>query len=328
MTDHLFEPGSLHLVAGGAGFIGSHLCDLLLSKGLRVLAVDDLSLGKPGNVAHLAANPQYAFVQADTSTESGWKLVADHLKDDKPTVIWHLAANSDISAGVADAQVDLRRTFMTTHATVEAAKRLGVRALAFASTSAVYGELNVILDETSGPLQPVSNYGAMKLASEAILSAATSSILDHVWVFRFPNVIGSRSTHGVIHDFFHKLLKTPGQLDVLGNGTQCKPYLHVQELVDALWHITTHSSGKVNCYMIGPEGAGTTVREIAEMVVAEAGGNAAIVYGTGDRGWVGDVPKFEYSTAKLQKLGWQPTLGSTDAVRRAVREIHAEILGK
>ncbi len=327
MNDSCFHAGALHIVTGGAGFIGSHLADRLLAEGLRVLIADDFSLGTRQNLEGCSKHPAAVIVEADVACPAGWQKIANVLATERtqPVMIWHMAANSDIPAGIHDPDVDFRRTFLTTYETLRGAHVLGVRSVAFASTSAVYGELDCVLHENTGPLQPVSNYGAMKLASEAALTAAISTRLDRTWIFRFPNVIGPRATHGVIHDFFHKLRRTPHRLEVLGDGTQCKPYLHVSELVDAMWHIATHAREKINCILIGPEGEGATVREIAERVVAEVGGNVKIAYGEGNRGWIGDVPRFRYSIEKLKKLGWHPRLTSTEAVARAVREIYQEI---
>ena len=177
------------------------------------------------------------------------------------------------------------------------------------------------LREDMGPLLPISNYGAMKLASEAMISAAAESWLNRAWVFRFPNVVGTPATHGVILDFVRKLKATPGELQVLGNGTQQKAYVHVADLVDAMCFITEHAQEMVNVYNIGPSDSGCSVRQIAETVVRRVSPGAKIAYGTEGRGWVGDVPRFSYSVAKLAALGWNTSHGSVDAVARAVDEI-------
>ena len=161
----------------------------------------------------------------------------------------------------------------------------------------------------------------MKLASEAAISAALESYLERAFVFRFPNVIGVPATHGVILDFIRKLRATPGNLDVLGDGTQQKSYLHVDELVDAMLFIRARAAERLNYYNVGADDEGVTVRFIAEQVVARVAPDARITFGQGNKGWVGDVPKFTYSIAKLSKLGWRPHLGSAQAIRRAVGEI-------
>jgi len=235
-----------------------------------------------------------------------------------------MAANSDIRAGVADPDVDFRDTFLTTYNLLKLMREHKIPRLAFASTSAIYGDLNQKLTEDIGPLFPISNYGAMKLASEAAISAAAESFLERAWIFRFPNVVGSRATHGAIYDFIHKLKKKPAELEVLGDGTQEKPYFHVADLIDAMLFITDNAAGKLNFFNIGTSDSVTTVRYLAEMTVRIAAPKAKIRYTGGDRGWVGDVPKVNYSVEKLKKLGWSPRLTSNQAVDRAVAEIVAE----
>jgi UDP-glucose 4-epimerase len=200
----------------------------------------------------------------------------------------------------------------------------GARQIAFASTSAIYGVNESILTEDTGPLFPISNYGAMKLASEATISAAVESFLHRAWIFRFPNVIGPRATHGIIFDLLKKLEQNASELPVLGDGTQQKPYLHVSELLDAMLLIRERATDPLNCFNIGPEDEGVTVLRIAQMVIERAAPTAVLKFTGGKKGWVGDVPTFRYSIEKVRRLGWSPKMNSTDAVNRAVREIHEE----
>jgi UDP-glucose 4-epimerase len=312
-----------HYVTGVAGFIGSHLADRLLEGGDRVSGVDDLSLGRREHLSYARLSPCFRFFEGDIShseqaiaclrTASEW--------GGTPGIVWHLAANSDIAAGVADAAIDFKRTLQTTFAVLEAAQSVGVKNIAFASTSAVYGERDDLLTENSGPLLPISNYGATKLASEALLSAAAESFLERLWIFRFPNVVGPRPTHGAIFDFISRLASRPATLTVLGDGSQTKPYLYVSELVDAMKFIVEHATERRNIFNIGPSGAGTSVTFIAERVVARNSPGTHIEYRGGDRGWIGDVPRFRYSTERLTRLGWEPTLSSDEAVVRAIDEI-------
>ena len=312
-----------HFVTGVAGFIGSQLADRLLEGGDRVSGVDDFSLGRPEHLGHARLSPCFRFFEGDIShpeqaiacllTASEWGGM--------PDIVWHLAANSDIAAGVANAAIDFKRTLQTTFAVLEAAQSVGVKKIAFASTSAVYGERDDLLTENSGPLLPISNYGATKLASEALLSAAAESFLERLWIFRFPNVVGSRSTHGAIFDFIGRLASRPVSLTVLGDGSQTKPYLHVSELIAAMSFIVAHATDRRNVFNIGPNGGGTSVAFIAERVIARTLPGTPITYTGGDRGWVGDVPRFRYSTERLAQLGWQPGLSSDEAVLRAIDEI-------
>lgn len=317
-----------HLITGAAGFIGSQLADALLADGDWVAGVDDFYLGKLAHLAQARQNPRFSFVEADVSdvaaaTEALRALSADA----PPDLIWHLAANSDIGAGVADPSIDFRRTLQTTFATIEAAKAVGARAIAFASTSAIYGETDQLLTEDVGPLLPISNYGAAKLAGEALLSAAAESALERIWIFRFPNVIGPRATHGALYDFAGRLAGRPPALRVLGDGTQTKPYLHVSELIAAMRFVVGAAMARRNVFNVGPDGPGTRVSFIAETIIARMAPGTPIAYTGGDRGWVGDVPRFSYSTERLARLGWRPQLSSDDAVRRAVDELALEAVG-
>lgn len=314
------------LVTGAAGFIGSHLVDALLARGATVVGIDNLKLGKRENLAAALKNPRCRFFQADINDLSATgKIIAEETAAAPFDAVWHLAANSDIRAGVADPDVDFRDTFLTTHSVLKLAREHKIPRLAFASTSAIYGDLKRKLTEDIGPLFPISNYGAMKLASEAAISAATESFLERAWIFRFPNVVGSRATHGAIFDFVHKLLKNPAELEVLGDGTQEKPYFHVADLIDAMLFITGNAPDKLNFYNIGTSDSVTNVRYLAETTIRFAAPGAKIRFTGGNRGWVGDVPKVDYSVEKLQKLGWSPRLTSNAAVDRAVAEIVAEI---
>ena len=176
-----------------------------------------------------------------------------------------------------------------------------------------------MLFENYGPLQPVSNYGAGKLASEAFISAFSSTYNIQTWITRFPNVVGERFTHGVIYDFVHKLQNNPNELEVLGNGEQCKPYVYVKDLIEGIQYVISHSHERFNVYMLGSD-TRTKVKEIAAMVIEEMGLNAAIRYTGGDRGWVGDVPEFRYNLEKVNKLGWYAKHDSNESVRLAIRK--------
>jgi UDP-glucose 4-epimerase len=189
----------------------------------------------------------------------------------------------------------------------------------------VFGEHFHPISEDTGPLLPLSYYGAMKLASEAAISAAAEDFLEQVYVFRFPNVVGPRATHGVIYDFVRKLIKYPHELEVLGDGSQQKPYLHVEELVEAMFFVADKLSERRNWVNIGQIGFGTRVSDIARLVVSEMGGVAKIRNTGGDRGWRGDVPKFDFRVEKLIQLGWKPRLTSDQTIERAVKEIVSEM---
>jgi UDP-glucose 4-epimerase len=314
------------IIAGGAGFVGCNLLPLLATEHRHLVVLDNLCRGREEFLEPIRkmAKDRVHFVKIDISnisdTFQAFKYAQTLGEIDE---VWHLAANSDILAGVKDANVDLHNTFMTTFSLLEAMKAFKVDNLHFASSSAIYGDLgNTCLHEEIGPLLPISNYGAFKLASEALISAAVESHLKHANLFRFPNVVGVPATHGVILDFIKKLRKNDQILEVLGDGTQQKAYLHVSDLVAAMMHIRqSQNLPKVFPVNIGPVDDGVTVKFIAEAVKQRVSPAAEICFGVGNKGWVGDVPKFQYSVERLQHIGWSPCRDSAAAVTCAINQI-------
>ena len=313
-------------VAGGAGFIGSHLIDSLLAEGHTVVCADKLIMGKH-NIAHLEGNPSFKFYDYELADQ---KLVDQIFTENKIDAVYHLAANSDIQKGGREPSIDFNDTFLTTRALLEGMRKADVKKMFFASTSAVYGEmLDVELTETTGGLMPVSYYGGAKLASEAVISSYVSMCDMSVVIFRFPNVIGPRLTHGVIFDFIKKLQKNPHELEILGDGTQCKPYIYVHDLVEAIVMLTKRFAPGEVVYNLSVNSEGTTVTKIAEIVVEELGlSDVKFAYTGGDRGWKGDVPRFKYDISKVLSTGWTPKHTSDEAVRQTVKDAVAKMKGE
>jgi UDP-glucose 4-epimerase len=209
---------------------------------------------------------------------------------------------------------------------LESMRRLGVKNIAFTSTSTVYGDATIMpTPENYGPLMPISLYGASKLASEALISAYCHTFDMRAWIYRFANIIGDRSSHGVIYDFMGRLKKDPSKLTILGNGKQSKSYLHVDDCVDAMLHVVNNSKEQVNIYNIGSEDR-IDVANIARIVADEMKLNGvAFEYTGGERGWKGDVPLMALSIEKIKELGWKPTHNSEESVRLCARSLLADM---
>ena len=307
------------LVAGGAGFIGSHLCDALLSKNNTVIVADKLIMGSK-NIEHLSQNTNFKFYEMELANQDN---VDKLFKDNKIDIVYHMAANSDIQKSANDTSIDFNDTLLTTRVLLESMRKNNVKNIFFASTSAVYGEMpDIVLNEETGGLKPVSYYGGAKLASEALISSYVSMCDMNAVIFRFPNVIGPRLTHGVIYDFVKKLRNNPKELEILGNGTQCKPYIYVTDLVNAIVKLTEQFEPGVDVFNISVMSEGTSVTHIAEIVVDVLGlSDVEFKYTGGDRGWKGDVPRFKYDISKVLATGWKPEYTSDEAVRKAAQSL-------
>ena len=305
------------LVVGGAGFIGSSLCRRLLELGHEVVCLDNFSLGNENNIRDLEDNKAFTLIKGDASNFADLdKVFSAH----KPDYVFHLAANSDIQASATNPNVEFENTYSTTFQILECMRKYDVKKLFFSSTSAVYGDKrDVALDENTPNLAPISYYGAAKLGSEALISAFSYMNDMSVLVFRFPNVIGENLTHGVIFDFIHRLKDDGTQLRILGDGRQTKPYIYVQDLVDAIIRFMDVPQG-VTLYNVGVEGA-TSVTRIADIICEEMGlKDVKYNYTGGEGGWKGDVPRFNYCLDKINAAGWKAKYNSDEAVRMTVKK--------
>jgi UDP-glucose 4-epimerase len=310
------------LVTGGAGFIGSHLAGCLLERGRKVICVDNLTLGSRKNIKNCLEHKHFSFYESDVSDTKALLHIVENSEDNAAIdMIFHLAANSDIQKSSMNPGIEYENTFQTTWSVLELMRIKNIQRLFFASTSAVYGEQpGVNLSEDSGALFPISYYGGAKLASEAFLSAYSYMNNFDITVFRFPNVIGPGLTHGALYDFIKKLQADTTKLEILGDGTQRKPYIYIDDLLEVILLVSFSGEKGMNVYNIGVEGA-TSVREIADMVCASMGlQNVRYTYTGGSRGWKGDVPAFQYDLTKIHKRGWTAKYNSNQAVRAALEK--------
>ena len=310
----------MHLVTGGAGFIGSHLVDRLVSKGERVRVIDNLSSGRIDFIEeHIGDSVELVVVDL---------LDLDKLTDamEGITTVHHLAANPDIRLGTKVTDTDLKQGTIATYNVLESMRKNDVRRISFSSSSAVYGEVETMpTPESYGPTLPISLYGASKLASESLISAWAGTFGATAWIHRFANIVGPRGTHGVIYDFIHKLRGDKGVLEVLGNGLQEKSYMDVEDTVNGMLHVIDSSDEGVALYNLGTDET-VSVSRIAEIVIEASGLKGVdIRYTGGDRGWPGDVPRTWLDVGRLDSLGFEAKRSSEEAVRRCAESLIDEI---
>ena len=310
-----------HFITGGAGFIGSHLVDKL-SKRNGVTVYDNLSTGKEEFVADHFDDPFFKFVKGDLlDVETLLSSVRGH------DTVWHMAANPDIRKGTASTMVDLEQNTIATYNMLECARRADVKSFVFSSTSTIYGRAKVIpTPEDYGPCLPISLYGASKLACEGLVSAYAELYGIKAWIYRFANIIGHRSTHGILFDLVQKLNTSRKVLEVLGDGKQKKSYLLVEECVDGMIYGFKHAKDTVNYFNLGAADQ-IAVKRIVEILIEETRlRNVKVKYTGGESGWKGDVPVFLLSNKKMAKLGWKPKHNSEEAVREAASIVVREHL--
>ena len=312
------------LVTGGAGFIGSHLVDRLVSRGDDVVVIDNLSSGKFEFIRDHVDSKRVSFHDLDLKNLDEIKSVFEDID-----MVYHLAANADIRLGTRITDTDLKEGTIVTYNVLESMRLAGVKKIAFSSSSVVYGEnAPMPTPEDHGPCLPISLYGASKQGGEGLIGAWVGTFGFQAWVFRFANIIGERGTHGVIFDFIHKLKNDPNRLEVLGNGLQEKSYMEVGDCVDAILFVIDNTDDQINLFNLGSNDT-CSVRNIASIVIRETGCDGAqIDYTGGDRGWAGDIPKAMLSINKLVNLGFRVNYDSEEAVAHTARVLISEIMGE
>ena len=309
------------LVTGGAGFIGSHLIDRLISRGDKVVVLDNLSSGKIEFIQTHIDSGSVVLIEGDLTNFDDVHDAMDGID-----CVFHLAANPDIRLGTKITDTDLKQGTIATYNIVESMRRCGVKKIAFASSSVVYGEnAPMPTPENHGPCMPISLYGASKQAGEGLISSWVGTFGLQAWIFRFANIIGHRGTHGVIFDFIHKLKADPSRLEVLGNGLQEKSYMEVGDCVDGILHVMENSNESLNLFNLGSHDTASVTR-IAEIVIEETEClDANIEYTGGDRGWAGDIPRAMLGIDKMLSTGYDVRYNSEDAIRHTAKCLIEEI---
>ena len=304
-----------YFVTGGAGFIGAHWVNRILdTSDSRVTVFDNFSTGRRWHFGDRVRDPRLTIVEADAQDES--KLAAAMPGHD---IVYHFAANSDIARAQVEPAVDFMNGTLPTHNVLEAMRLGGVKRIIFTSGSGVYGEVPPVpIPENYDRMIPVSTYGACKLACESLISAYSFMFDMTGTVFRFANVVGPRQTHGVAHDFLRRLAKDPTRLKIFGDGTQSKPYIHIEDVLAAFRMMEEKQTGGYDYFNVGTPDF-LTVREIADIVCDRMGvKNVKYEFTGGSRGWKADVPVYRLKTDKVRALGWSPVRNSREAVTAAV----------
>ena len=304
-----------YLVTGGSGFIGSNLVDTLFEENPeKIVVIDNLRTGEKKFIEDQIGKKNFQFLNKDIKN-------VESFPNESFDWVFHLAANADIRGGVKNTRVDLDENVIGTHSVLEFMRKQDIKKLVFASSSALYGETEVIPTPEDLPnIKPISFYGASKIAAEHFISSYCFTYGMQSWMFRFANVVGRRSTHGVIPDFVNKLRNNPNELEILGDGNQTKSYFDVSDCVDGLIDIPkVDKDAIVEAYNLANNET-IKVKDLAPIVVDEMGlKNVKYKFTGGDRGWVGDVPITVLSFDKAKKLGWSTKISLEEAVRRTVR---------
>jgi UDP-glucose 4-epimerase len=319
------QSGSLtYLITGGAGFIGSHLVDALIADkaAAEIRILDNFSSGRRDHLQHHANDSRLKVASLDL-------LKLDQIEAHFQGVdqVFHLAANPDARWGIDNTRLDLEQETIVTYNILESMRRQRVPRIVFSSSGTVYGDVGTtVTHEGLGPCLPVSLYGAGKVASEGLITAFCATFGLRAILFRFGNIVGERTTHGVIYDFIRQLAKNSSSLKVLGNGFQAKPYVYVRDLVAGLRFgekLCGQLKGSTfDVFNLAPDGA-TSVRFIAAELIEQLGfkGKTEVHYGESAAGWPGDVPQSRMDSSKLAKAGFSLPRNSDDALRFAIQQI-------
>jgi UDP-glucose 4-epimerase len=310
-----------YFVAGGAGFIGSHLVKQLLDEPDSTITIyDNFSSGREWHLGEALTDPRLRIIRGDIKD---LPLVTEAMR--KHDHVYHFASNPDIAKAVTKPDIDFWEGTYLTQNVLEAIRVNGVRHLTYASGSGVYGDTGTVpVFENYSPLLPISTYGASKLAGEALIGAYCYMFDIHGLAFRFANVVGPHQTHGVAYDFVRRLLRDPSQLTILGDGNQSKAYIHVDDVIRAMRYVSGQGRSGFEYFNVATEDY-VTVREIADMVVAILGlGNVGYTFTGGDRGWKGDVPIVRFDSRKLRALGWSNNRTSVEALRLSIESMIAD----
>lgn len=292
-------------VTGAAGFIGSSMVDQLLAHGRMVVGWDNLSTGQMEFLADAEGNPHFTLVRGDNldlPALTGAMKGCDS--------VFHFAANADVRFGTEHPERDLQQNTIATFNVLEAMRANGIKRIAFSSTGSVYGEAEIIPTPENAPFPiQTSLYAASKVAGETLIQAYCEGFGFEGYIFRFVSILGERYTHGHVFDFYKQLLEHPGHLRVLGDGTQRKSYLHIQDCLDAMLHVTERGTAKEAKHRVQVYNLGAAeycrVTDSIGWICEHLGLKPRFDFTGGERGWIGDNPFIFLDTAKIQSTGWK-----------------------
>jgi UDP-glucose 4-epimerase len=305
-------------VTGAAGFIGSNLVDRLLSSGMEVTGWDNFSTGNNHFLTGASQHSKFRLLQGDNLDA---KLLAAAMKDSD--FVFHLAANADVRFGLNHPGRDLEQNTVATFHVLEGMREHGIKRIAFSSTGSVYGEAAIVPTPEDAPFPiQTSLYAASKVAGEGMIQAYCEGFGFEGYIFRFVSILGERYTHGHVFDFFKQLMIDPSRLKVLGDGTQKKSYLYIQDCLSAILHViglNTAAKAKHRCevYNLGTEEY-CAVRESISWICSRMSVMPSLEFSGGDRGWIGDNPLIFLDTAKVRRTRWRSKLSIREAVEKTV----------
>lgn len=297
------------VVTGGAGFIGSNLVDTLLKDGFSVTVIDNFSTGFR---RYLNAD-NVRVVQRDITCAKPDDLAVDFVGAE---AVYHLAANADVRHGWKHPRLDHEQNLVATLNVLDACEKADVPDVVFSSTGSVYGETREIPtpERAMFPLQ-TSLYAASKVAAEAFLQAHAAAGRVRATIFRFVSVLGPRYSHGHVFDFMWQLRRSPDRLRILGDGTQRKSYMHVDDCVAAL--MSLRPAGDLEVFNLGTDGF-CTVSDSATWISARLGLQPTYEFTGGDRGWIGDNPFIYLDVSKAATAGWRTRKTIKESVEETV----------
>jgi len=310
-----------YFITGGAGFIGSNMVDRLLSQSTnKVTVFDNFCSGQMSYIEHHLHNKRFRLIKGDLLDIV---KVKEAIKGNN--FVFHFAANPDIAKSMVETDLDLRLGIIATYNLLEAMRTNGVSKIAYSSGSGIYGDVGLTAcAEDFGPLLPISMYGASKLGAEGIISSFCHMFDMQAWIFRFANVVGERQTHGVGLDFIKKFRINPAKLEILGDGSQSKSYIHITDVIEAILFAVGKSHAGVNVFNVATDDY-ITVTEIAKIVIEQMQlRKVDFIYSGGKRGWKGDVPVVRFDISKIHKLGWTAKHNSKSAVTLSIQEMLKE----